>query len=308
MILLFLACTQAPSAAESSPPGDSADTGLPDPGPSPAPLSSGACPDLASPGTSTFLSSGEERKVTVVWPDPLPADAPVVFFFHGLLDASGPNSPGKMTADQLGLDRVAEETGSIWVLPDAPVYDLLGYQFYLWDIALESDHDLVLFDDLRTCVLEQLGADPRRLSIMGFSGGALWTTVVLSHRGDTLAAAVEFSGGADVELPIFTELASAYITPAADFPVLLASGGETDVWPDPALVLVDFEAATDTLAAHLVADEHLVVRCHHDQGHTLTNLEWELGLDWALEHRYAEASPWAGGDLGEDADWCGIGG
>ncbi|RME25176.1 MAG: hypothetical protein D6798_09545, partial [Deltaproteobacteria bacterium] len=48
-----------------------------------APLSSGACPDMSTSGTTTFLSSDTERTVTVVVPDPLPAEPmPVVFFFH----------------------------------------------------------------------------------------------------------------------------------------------------------------------------------------------------------------------------------
>lgn len=311
LLALVLACAHphaddtAPGGADDSAGGDDSGGGD-EAGPPPldAP-SSGACPDLSAPGTSTFLSSGEERKVTVVWPDDLPADAPVVFFFHGLMDASGPGSPGADTVDMLGIEAVAAETGSVWVVPDAPVVDLFGYRFYLWDIARETDHDLVLVDDLRTCVAEALDVDLSRMVAMGFSGGGLFTTVVLSDRGDRLAAAVAMSGGADVDIPIWEALASEYRTPAEDFPVLMVTGGETDVWPDPSLVVVDFEAATDTLQAKLAADGHLAVRCHHDRGHTVTNAEWTFALDWAFAHRFGEPSPWADGDLGGEADWCG---
>ena len=39
--------------------------------------------------------------------------------------------------------------------------------------------------------------------LMGISGGAMFTTVILTQRADTLASAVEFSGGADISVPLY---------------------------------------------------------------------------------------------------------
>jgi len=279
-------------------------------GSEPAPLtkpSSGECPDLSATGTSTFLSSGEERTVTVAVPDPAPeGELPLVIFFHGLLDSSTP-SPGEEFADALDFQGLANETGSIIVAPDSRIMDLFGlYEVWLWDLLREDDHDQVLFDDLRSCAAAAHPVDLHRVVAAGFSGGALFTTVILSDRGDTLATAIEMSGGSDVDTGFFDAPLSVYTTPAEDFPVLLVSGGESDVWPDPQLAVVDFVAATDTLQEKLLVDEHFVVRCGHDRGHTVTNQEWNLAVDWALAHTFGEPSPWADGDLGGDADWCTI--
>ena len=56
---------------------------------------------------------------------------------------------------------------------------------------------------------------------MGFSGGALFNTVILSHRADTLAASVQMSGGADIEVATFSNPFSAYLTPVTKVPVFL---------------------------------------------------------------------------------------
>lgn len=286
-----------------------ADTGdTADQGPQPAdlaPLSSKSCPDFSAPGTSTFTSSGEERQVTVLFPEERPADMPVYFFFHGVDDPSRTDNPGGYTADALGLQAVADDTQSIWVVPDAPVQNILGIMnVYLWDLAMETDHDLVLYDDLRTCVAQEFSADLHQVVAMGFSGGALFTTVVTVHRADTLATAVELSGGADIEAPGYESLLSAYSTPATSLPVLLTTGGETDVWPDPSFAIVDFEAASDTLQTQLTADGHFTVRCKDDNGHTITRKDWNLGLEWAQSHRFGEPSPYETDGLGNDDDWC----
>jgi hypothetical protein len=69
-------------------------------------------------------------------------------------------------------------------------------------------------------------------------------------------------------------------------------------------VIVDFGAATDTLVEELQDDEHATVRCHHDQGHTLTQAEWLLSLEWVMNHRFGEPSPWTDGTKTVDTSWC----
>lgn len=271
-----------------------------------APLSSGACPDFSTSGTTTFQSSGEDRQVTVIIPSSPGAKMPVNFFFHGVTDPSSTDNPGGETATALGLQRLADSTNTVWIVPDAPVQNLLGMmEVYLWDLSLETDHDLVLFDDLRTCAAQNLDIDLNQLSIVGFSGGALWSTVVAVHRADTLATAVELSGGSDIEAPGFESLLSEYSTPVTDLPMLLTSGAEdVDVWPSTSLAIINFAAATDTFQAELVADAHFVVRCRDESGHIMGRQDWDIAQEWLAAHRFGEVSPYVANGLGTQAEWC----
>ncbi len=305
LLLSIAACGPAADEAAQD------DTGAPDPtdeGPRSAPLaslSSGQCPDLSGSGTSTFDSSGDDRQVSIVIPaSPEPGMA-VNFFFHGVDDASNPD-PGADHVSSLDLQSEADATNTVWVVPDAPVQNMYGMmEVYLWDLALETDHDLVLFDDLRTCVANELDVDMDRVSALGFSGGALWTTVIASRRADTLAAAVELSGGSDIEAPGYEVLLAEYVTPAVPVPVLLTSGSpEADVWPNTTYVVVNFAEATDTLQAELAADGSFVVRCQDEGGHDLSRAEWSLAKDWVASAQFGEPSPFEAGGMGSDDDWC----
>jgi len=176
--------------------------------------------------------------------------------------------------------------------------------FYMWQVWNEDDLDLRLYDDLRTCVVEQIGADIARVSAMGFSGGGLFTTVLVRERGDTLATFVEMSGGADVDFQLVSdEPIAAYGTPAARMPALLFSGGDEDGWPQ-GFILVDFQAATDALQQHLLEDGHYLWRCRHDQGHTITWSEWTLARAWSLAHSYGGDAAYSGGAIADYASWC----
>ena len=279
------------------------DDGLPS-GMRPLATPSGACPDLTTSGFVTMQSAGIERSATVVVPAAPSGPMAVVFFFHGLMDPSSTPQPTESMASALNMQSLADTHNAVVLIPEAPIYDLLGFEFFLWDIAVETDADLILFDDLRACSADQLDVDLARTTAWGFSGGALFTTVMASQRGDAFAAIVEASGGSDIEVPIWSEPAARYETPAHKMPALLMSGGESDVWPDPSLAIVDFEAATDTLTDQLASDDHTVVRCWHSTGHNITNAGFNLSIDWLMSHTFGEPSPWAGGDLGGDSDWC----
>jgi hypothetical protein len=77
------------------------------------------------------------------------------------------------------------------------------------------------------------------------------------------------------------------------------------VWPDPTFILVDFEAATDTLSSGLQDDGHTVVRCKHNLGHYQFPADgWEYGLEWLVNHRFGEASGLEDGSLEAPPSWC----
>jgi poly(3-hydroxybutyrate) depolymerase len=202
---------------------------------------------------------------------------------------------------------VADDLGAVILLPDAPLRTLMGYEFYLWDVEDITGEDLILYDDLRTCAAEDadLGVDLSRVYAYGFSGGALFTTEVIRHRADTLAAAVEMSGGADVSIPLYSYTVAPYGTPSWTLPVLVISGGEHDVWPDPSTPLIDFDDASDTLADRLSYDGSLVLRCRHSSGHAVTLDAYYLSEAWINAHEFGQTSPYASGELSEDdAEWC----
>ncbi len=264
-----------------------------------APLSSDDCPDMTQSGEIvSFTSSGSERNVVIVFPEELSEDMRVVFFFHGLMPEG--SNPAKQTASSLQFQDFADMYNAIIIIPESPVWDLMGQRFHLWDIEDgTSQNDLTLFDDLRTCVADEFTVNLDKLISAGFSGGSLFNTVLLSERADTLAAVVEFSGGADLTVPLFEGEFAPYSTPSKDTPVLLVSGGEDDIWPDASFTLVDFNEATDTLQENLLSDGQFVVRCRHNSGHTITNPTFEAGLDWILNHEFGVPSPYESG-LG---DW-----
>ena len=90
-----------------------------------AELSSGECPDMSVSGeTVTFLSSGEERTVTVVVPsDPQP-DMNIIFWYHGFLDTSMSNPTGQ-TASGMGFQSLADETNSLIFVPQSGIWNLI---------------------------------------------------------------------------------------------------------------------------------------------------------------------------------------
>jgi len=261
-------------------------------GPQPAALASpsGDWPDFSASGVQTFQSSGEERTVNILIPEDVAEDAPLVFFFHGLVGTH--MTPSEYFATALGLQQIADDTGAIVVLPQSRIQVYLAYELYMWEVMNADELDLVMIDDLRACASDQRDIDLHRVSAMGFSGGALFTTVLARERADTLASVVEMSGGSDIDTDIFPETISEYGTPAWTVPALLSSGGEDDVWPGHGLVIVDFQAATDSLQASLGTDGHFVVRCQHDYGHTVTNDIFDASTEFVLAHRYGETSPY----------------
>lgn len=269
------------------------------------PLSSGECPDMSISGAfSSFLSSGESRNVTVVFPANQTEGMRIVFFFHGLMDVN--SDPTQYTARVLALQDLADQYNAVVVLPESPIWEMFGQQFFLWNIEDGTyQKDLALYDDLRTCVANNFTVDLDKLVTVGFSGGSLFSTILLGQRPNDLAAVVEMSGGADLQVATFENTFAPYKTPSNDIPVLLISGGENDVWPDASFTIVDFDSATDTLQSRLRQDNQFVVRCRHTMGHSITGKAFLASVDWLTNHTYKEPSPYLN-DIGSWTDWCEI--
>jgi predicted esterase len=270
-------------------------------------LTSGECPNMSTTGdTVTFLSSNEERTVTILFPETPSPGMRIVYFYHGLLNVG--SNPTASMAQALDFQSMANEHNAVIILPQSPIWELpLIGQFHMWDaVEGQYDKDVAFFDDLRTCVASEFDVDLDKLVISGFSGGSLFLTVLLSQRSDTLAAVAEMSGGAEIELGILVEDTIApYSSPTSNVPVLLISGGDNDLWPDPSYTLVQFDESSDTLQQLLLADDLFVVRCRHNAGHTITQKAYSTSVDWLLNHEYGVESPYIS-DIGSWADWCEI--
>jgi len=258
--------------------------------------------DLPQPAALAELSDGIDRKVAVLFPDGDTEGLPIIYFFHGLMLPS--DNPVENTVQGLNLQGLADSLPAIVIAPESRAVAMpLAGDVSLWGILNDADPDLVLFDDLRTCAVDELGGDIRRLNVMGFSGGALWTTQVLMSRSDTLASAVEYSGGAELDVPMDGGPFLLYDTPAEKTPVLMTSGGDQDVWPQ-GFAIIDFAATTDTLQGGLRVDGHYAVRCRHNAGHTVPQSGWDFGQEGVMAHEYGIETPYVADGIGSEDSWC----
>ena len=129
--------------------------------------------------------------------------------------------------------------------------------------------DIVLVDDLITCVSEQYAVDPDRVYITGMSLGGLMTGTLISTRSDVFAAAMPFSGG------FMTQ-------PTADtlpIPTLVSWGGEDDTYYGQ-----DFNYLGGIMIETLSGRGHGVVACNHGAGHALEESFWAWALTFLEDH------------------------
>jgi len=206
--------------------------------------SGGACPTFAG-GENAVSSAGVERSFRLYLPAE-PTGAPILFLWHPL----GGNA--QWMARFMDAEEAAVEHEMIIAVPDSREGILTE-----WGYLGDATPDLTLFDDLLSCLSVQYQADLTRVYTSGFSAGALWSSYLVVNRAEHLAAAVILSGG----VGMFFE----YETPRYRLPVLLAWGGPRDVFNNG---LVRFNELSAAFRDALVADDHFVVSCVHNGGHT----------------------------------------
>lgn len=301
MLLLLLACADAEKNGDTALPGldsfsdtsgdTSADTSGDTAGTWPeglAPLtepSEGECPDFAT-ASPVFRSHGLDREVRVYLPREQTAGMGMMVVWHPL------GYTARQLATFMDLQGMADATGTVILAPESKednVYD--------WDFWNGLDDDLVMFDDLRTCAVRTLGVDPTRVTAHGMSAGGLMTTMLSLQRAGSLATVSVFSGG--------TEPAVSWSTPASPFPALVVYGGEDDIYGSGRTAL-NFTETTTNYVNELRDNGQFVVLCNHDLGHTLPPETNDMIVAWNFAHRYAEPSPFAGGDISALPTYCGV--
>lgn len=269
------------ASADAAPPEDAGPRTGP---PAPRPYDGGhGCPALVE-GKNTIKSAGKDRSFLLYLPDE-PAGAPLLFLWH---PAGG---TAQYMANAFGAAKIAKDHGVIVVVPDA----CCGLVEWRFRDTEDPTADLTLFDDLLACSDEQYDVDNERVYTGGFSAGALWSSYLLIHRSEFLAAAVVFSGGVD---GLFQ-----WETPARPVPTLLAWGGETDLLYG----VFSFDQQTKALSKHMQESGSFIVECDHGGGHTVPFGATKWSVPFALAHRWGEPSPYATSGLDASfPDYCSI--
>jgi poly(3-hydroxybutyrate) depolymerase len=250
-----------------------------------APLSDGECPDLSTSGSSVFSSGGIDRTVVISLPGTVRAGLPALTIWHGLGDSA------ESMNRWMGVSNFARDNDVIAVVPDS-----IARSSNTWDISGGGGVDLVLYDDIRTCLSQELDIDLNRYYATGFSFGGLWTTFLTINRADTLATTIPFSGGT---IPFWI----GYESPAWAIPVLLVWGGETDTYGSGATG-VDFDEAANAFSSSLRGDGHVVAHCDHGGGHTVPSDVGRFFATWLLAHSYGQPSPYETEPLTGFPDYC----
>lgn len=263
---------------------------------------SAPCPSFDGTGDYVFRVGGEDREAWIGFPQGGEGPYRVIFAFHGLTDVSF-DAAGQLVR-ALGLTELVEEREVIVVAPQARPTNFGIGMVKLWGILTDqaTQEDLAFYDDMRACLVREAGADPERIHATGFSGGGLWTSVLVMERSETLASAVALSGGVDTYGPSLD-----WREPAHPTPVALMDGGPSDTWPDPSLALLNFHEASASFGGHLASAGHVSAACVHQGAHTLPPRDmWNLGRRWLLNHRFGEPSPWEGESPWEVPSGCSL--
>lgn len=276
------------------------------------PYSAITCPTLTAGHTAAdsvntaFLSAGDARSFRVLIPaayDPA-LEWPVVFGWHWLNASSG------SFVRDAELESAIDEMGFIAVLPDRlerPSGDKAYYFDWPFVEVNDAEKELVFFDDLLTCVAEQLSVDRRRVYGIGVSAGALWLTHLMStDRVDYLAAVESLSGGLG---RVSGAWQMSFVPRPYKFPAIVLWGGPND-W-----LGLSFAEASEELRNELVADGHFVVTCTHDAGHAIPPIQpppnsrtrfWSLWR-FMLDHPYGVPSPYQAEGLPSGfPPWCSL--
>jgi predicted esterase len=255
---------------------DSGDVEESRPGPD---YSNGTCPALVN-GDNEFSTGDTEYDVEIILPDN-PEGATVLFAWHWL------GGTASQAIRYMELEEITEGDNVIVVVPDSD-----GSQFE-WHIINDPDDnpDLVLFDDLLSCLWQQYDVDLDRVHSFGMSAGGLWTTYLTMYRSEWLASTAPLSGGT---------LTGSYDTPADPIPVLVTWGGESDSSSG-----LSFNDASIFFSEQLREDGHFVAECEHDAGHQLPPGGVEYAYKFLMDHpKGVDPEPYANGLPSDFPSFC----
>lgn len=242
------------------------------------------CPtiDADDDDIDDFETGDTEYDVELLMPDE-PEGAAVLFAWHWL------GGTGSQAIRYMELEELMEGEDVIVVAPRSSDSD------FEWAFLQgpEDNPDLLLFDDLLSCLWQQYDVDLDRIWATGMSAGGLWTSYLTIHRAEWLAATAPLSGGA---------IEGAYAPPAEAIPVLMTWGGPGDTYG-----ALSFADTSEFMSQALQDDGHFVAHCIHDDGHNLP--PGGIGYAWQFlkDHpRGVDPEPYANGLPGSFPEWCAL--
>jgi predicted esterase len=254
----------------------------------------GTCPDFTKGGTVTMTSGGFKRSMKVsLPPDMTGPDNALLFLWHGLGDTAA-----NFSAD-FDAPGIASAHNAVVITPD--VCSASGCtQMFGWDfLDATGGADVQLFEDVISCVTQQINVEPRRIYSAGFSAGALWTTWLLINRADFLGSVAIFSGGIDPsQVP--------YVTPKWPIPVIGFYGSQSG---DQFQGIVFFHDLMQALIGDLRGDKIFTVDCDDElNAHTIPDGGVDAGVEFMFNHKYGDKSSYeASGKLPKNfPDYCKI--
>ena len=237
------------------------------------------CPDMVPGRVTDFPSGGEQREYELHLPDGYDGSspAPLAVVLHGI---------NSSIDDILGNDNLLDEalrTGHIVIAPQSlelggtPAWDPVGMPDY--------NLDVVLFDDLITCMTEQYTIDPDRIHVTGMSLGGIFTGTLIQARSNIIASAAPFSGGT------FTSKSDGW----DPIPTLVSWGGVEDTSHGQ-----DFHDLASLMIDGLGEDGHFLISCDHGGGHSLRAELWPYTFQFFQDHpKGVDPLPYADAGLPE---------
>lgn len=168
--------------------------------------------------------------------------------------------------------------------------------------------DLSFFDRTLACVNHSFNINRQCISSVGVSAGALFTQVLAGKRSEVLSSFESLSGGEGDPVRSWNE------GPRA-LPAMVLWGGPTDSCAG----IFSFDQLSKSLANKLAKNEHFLLECIHNCGHSVPPFEplpsspTTFGVMWefVLDHpRWLKAgdSPWLKKGFPEGfPSWCSMG-
>ena len=261
-------------------PGEGGDDGL-------ERLAAEDCPTVAVGSNTGFVSGEVERSFELLLPDDYDPKLsyPLLFVFHGL---------GGSAAEFLDSNGIGEQAPAAGFLTVAPQASKLGGSVAYDSVSpAENNVDVTFFDDLRTCVSDQLPVDPDRIHVTGMSNGGLMTGAIIASRSAQLASAAPLSGGISLDFADDHE----------PIPVLVTWGGKDDYGSD-----TDFHLLAGEMLEALSARDHFLAACNHGDGHEVNAEYWPWVLQFLNDHPEGaeDPSPYALGLPEMFPDYCSL--
>lgn len=244
-------------------------------GPEPTlPAATGTCPTFDN-GMVTFTPGGKTRQAKV-WIDKAAASTkhgPVILYWYGtggspdqVLQNVVSVSPG---IGQENVDRITAEGGIVV----APVHVAVQGSVFPWLSTVADDEALA--DEIVACAKQQVGIDVRRIHSLGFSAGALFTTMLSIARSSYVASIVTYSGGGNYTAPQ---------DPTNPYPAMIVFGGTNDQ------LVLNFHDTSIQFHDTLVQAGHFAFLCDHGGGHRIAADIQGSAIQFLLDHPYEQAT------------------